>query len=154
MATSFPLRTPQRPPCTMGSSGRKTCVPLTRTESTWPRVSDPVTSFWPRCCLTVTHTAMPWQPQRTNWALCLHWENMSTDNQRSVLGQFLVGASWSDEVKRDYISDFFQSTQTASPSFLVGSFYQNEPDYYSGKFFSFFRLTTECMRSGHFLQNY
>ena len=36
--------------------------------------------------------------------------------------------------------------------FLVGAFYQNEPDYYSGKFF--FRQTTECMRSGHFLQNY
>ena len=30
---------------------------------------------------------------------------------------------------------------------------ENEPDYYSGKFF-FFRQTTECMRSGHFLQNY
>ena len=36
--------------------------------------------------------------------------------------------------------------------FLVGAFYQNEPDFYSGKFF--FRQTTECMRSGHFLQNY
>ena len=36
---------------------------------------------------------------------------------------------------------------------LVGAFYQNEPDYYSGKFFLFFRQTTECMRSGHFLQN-
>ena len=32
--------------------------------------------------------------------------------------------------------------------FLVGAFYQIEPDYYSGKFF--FRQTTECMRSGHF----
>ena len=33
---------------------------------------------------------------------------------------------------------------------------ENEPDYYSGKFFFlfFFRQTTECMRSGHFLQNY
>ena len=37
----------------------------------------------------------------------------------------------------------------------VGAFSQNEPDYYSGKFsFFFFRETTECMRSGHFLQNY
>ena len=32
---------------------------------------------------------------------------------------------------------------------------KNEPDYYSGKFFFFFfRQTTECMRSGHFSQNY
>ena len=32
---------------------------------------------------------------------------------------------------------------------------ENEHDYYSGKFFFlFFRQTTECMRSGHFLQNY
>ena len=44
---------------------------------------------------------------------------------------------------------------TAVLPFLVGAFYQNEPDYYSGKFFFFFfRQTTECMRSGHFLQNY
>ena len=35
--------------------------------------------------------------------------------------------------------------------FLVGAFYQNEPDYYSSKFFFFFfRQTTECMRGGHF----
>ena len=44
---------------------------------------------------------------------------------------------------------------TAPTTFLVGAFYQNEPDYYSGIFFSiFFRQTTERMRSGHFLQNY
>ena len=36
---------------------------------------------------------------------------------------------------------------------LVSAFFQNEPDYYSGKFF-FLSQTTECMRSGHFLQNY
>ena len=35
-------------------------------------------------------------------------------------------------------------------SFLVDAFYQTEPDNYSGKFFFFFRQTTECMRSGHF----
>ena len=36
--------------------------------------------------------------------------------------------------------------------FLVCAFQQNEPDYNSGKFFS--RQITECMHSGHFLQNY
>ena len=32
---------------------------------------------------------------------------------------------------------------------LVGAFYQNESDCFSGKMF-FFRQTTECVRSGHF----
>ena len=48
------------------------------------------------------------------------------------------------------------------PDYYSGKFFsrrileENEPDYYSGKFFFsfFFRQTTECMRSGHFLQNY
>ena len=48
-----------------------------------------------------------------------------------------------------------KGSKKLNPMFLVGAFYQNEPDYYSGKlFFLFFCQTTECMRSGHFLQNY
>ena len=43
------------------------------------------------------------------------------------------------------------SGQSMAQLFLIGAFYQNEPDYYSGKFFC---QTTACMRSGHFLQNY